>query len=279
MPITQKERKYLKNKHKGGKNNSKGAIYESYYATYMIASFMGQYITNLSNISLSSQLKNTFVDDLLIEESNAHKIYHQLKDVEKLAWRTGKHSLERDFSRQMEISQERKEDFELKLIYSNPNSAVSVIPDEIISCTSSMYFPSCLSINQLILSYPPFKEAIQNITVQCQAEDDELSGIASAILGAWNSVEQKDVTLKQISDIVRLKGKGYVNLKDYPTITVSDKCRDILGRFGIAFYENGPTLYWSRGHLKGEVLWTSEIEQNLQVANPVDFWDLIEILS
>ena len=26
MPITQKEKKYLKNKHKGGKNNSKGAI-------------------------------------------------------------------------------------------------------------------------------------------------------------------------------------------------------------------------------------------------------------
>jgi hypothetical protein len=29
MPITQKEKKYLKNKHKGGKNNSKGAIYEA----------------------------------------------------------------------------------------------------------------------------------------------------------------------------------------------------------------------------------------------------------
>ena len=45
MPITQKEKKYLKNKHKGGKNNSKGAIYESYYATYQIVSFMNQYIT------------------------------------------------------------------------------------------------------------------------------------------------------------------------------------------------------------------------------------------
>lgn len=46
MPITQKEKKYLKNKHKGGKNNSKGAIYESYYATYQIVSFMNQYITH-----------------------------------------------------------------------------------------------------------------------------------------------------------------------------------------------------------------------------------------
>lgn len=39
MSISPKERKYLKNKHKGGKNNSKGNIYESYYTTYCIADF------------------------------------------------------------------------------------------------------------------------------------------------------------------------------------------------------------------------------------------------
>ena len=86
MPITQKEKKYLKNKHKGGKNNSKGAIYESYYATYQIVSFMNQYITQLSNVHLTTQLHDAFVDDLFIEEPNAHKTYHQLKDVKDLTW-------------------------------------------------------------------------------------------------------------------------------------------------------------------------------------------------
>ena len=182
MPITQKEKKYLKNKHKGGKNNSKGAIYESYYATYQIVSFMNQYITQLSNVHLTTQLHDAFVDDLFIEEPNAHKTYHQLKDVKDLTWETSK--LKYDFKRQTEISSERNEKFKLKLIYSNPNSSVSTVPSEISSYTTSEYFPSCSSINQLILSHPIFKEAIQQITVSQHAENDELFGIAAAILGS-----------------------------------------------------------------------------------------------
>ena len=37
MPITETDRKYLKHKHVGGKNNDKGNKYESFYATYRIA--------------------------------------------------------------------------------------------------------------------------------------------------------------------------------------------------------------------------------------------------
>lgn len=277
MPITPKERKYLKNKHKGGKNNNKGAIYESYYATYQIASFMNQYITQLENVYLTSQSENTFVDDLVIEEPNARIIYHQLKDVKRLKWETGK--LTYDFKRQMEISCERHENFKLNLIYSDVNSSVSTIPSEFSLYTTSTHFPSSPSINQLIISYPQFKEAIQNITVSSQVEDDELSGIAAAILGAWNSVEQKNVSLQQISDIVRSKGKGYVNIKTYPTVEVSEGCKVILTRFGLDFYENGLNLYWSYHNLKGEVLWTKEKEQRLQESNPENIWDLIELLS
>lgn len=54
-----------------------------------------------------------------------------------------------------------------------------------------MLFPAEKSINQLILSYSPFKDAIQNISASGRAEDDELLGIAEAILGVWMSREQK----------------------------------------------------------------------------------------
>lgn len=192
MLITSDERKYLKNKHKGGKNNSKGSSYESFYATYLIASLMHQYATQMEEVYLSSQLENTFVDDLLIEKPTTRKIYHQLKNVVNLAWQTGKpRSLESDFKKQIEISTEKGENFELKLIFSNSKSTVSVIPAQIASSTTSEYFPACASINQLILSYPPFRDAIQLVMAQSQSGDDELSGVASAILGAWNSVEQK----------------------------------------------------------------------------------------
>jgi hypothetical protein bacD2_24866 len=70
MPISPQEKKYLKNKHKGGNNNSKGNIYESFYTTYCIALFMNSHITQLDSVHFTSQLEECFVDDLLIEESN-----------------------------------------------------------------------------------------------------------------------------------------------------------------------------------------------------------------
>lgn len=280
MPITSKERTYLKNKHKGGKNNSKGAYYESFYATYQIALFMHQYTMQMENVYFSTQLKDTFVDDLLIEEPATHKIYHQLKDVVNLTWQTGKlHSLEYDFRKQIEISTKKGEDFQLKLVYSNATSSVAAIPTQIALSTTSEHFPACASINQLILSYPPFREAIQLIMAQPQSGNDELSGVASAILGAWNSIEQKNVSLRQISDITHAIGKGYVNMKTYPTVTISDECKKILNRLGILFYANGSTVYWSYGNLKGEVIWTDKTEHSLQVANPTDIWSLMEVLS
>ena len=147
------------------------------------------------------------------------------------------------------------------------------------SYTTSEYFPSCSSINQLILSHPIFKEAIQQITVSQHAENDELFGIAAAILGAWNSVEQESVSLQQILDIVHSIGKGYVNIKTYPNVEISEKCKILLNQFGISFLEKGTTVYWSYHNMNGEVVWTSEIEQNLQKANPANIWDLMELLS
>ena len=124
MPITAEERTYLKNKHKGGKNNSKGAAYESFYATYKIALLIDRYIKQLDDVRLTSQLENCFVDDLLIVEPDAHRTYHQLKDVKDLTWNTKK--LRYDFKRQKDISSEVDENFELKLVHSN--STTMVIP-------------------------------------------------------------------------------------------------------------------------------------------------------
>ena len=281
MPITTQERKYLKNKHKGGKNNNKGATYENYYATYLIASFTHKYMTQMESVFLSSQLENAFVDDLLVNEtSTLLRTYHQLKDVARLTWRTGKGcSLETDFKRQMEISNEKGENFKLKLIYSKTDSPVSSVPNNLSPFTTSEYFPASHSINQLILSYPPFKDAIKQIMVQQEVPDDELSGAASAILGAWNSVNQNNVSLQNISDIVYSKGKGYVNIKTYPTVTVSYRCKEILNQFGLTFRENGLKIYWFYGNLQGEVIWTANTEQRLVDGNPTDIWSLIELLS
>lgn len=280
MPISTEERNYLKNKHRGGLNNSKGAVYENFYATYQIALLMNQYLSQLNEIYLTSQMEEVFVDDLLIRNLDTLLIYHQIKDVKGLTWAYGEsHSLLFDFTRQKEISMEKNERFCLKLVFSDLKSSVCKIPTEIEECTIVEYFPACTSINELILSHSSFKNAIQNIAIQEEVEDDELSGIASAILGAWCSVRQKNISLQQILDITYSKGKGFINIKTYPTIKISEVCKDILTRFELSFYTNGSTLYWSYHRLKGETIWTKELEFKLENADISNIWDLMEILS
>ena len=101
MPVTKAERNYLKRKHQGGRNNSKGASYESFYAVYCIASLMERYMQRLDDVCLSSQVEACFVDDLLVAGPDGKRIYHQLKDVKGLTWKAGR--LKSDFTRQMDL--------------------------------------------------------------------------------------------------------------------------------------------------------------------------------
>lgn len=86
MPITSEEQTYLTRKHQGGKNNDKGIMYEKFYTTYCIAVLVDKYSLRLNDVRLTSQVENVFVDDLLIEEPMAGKIYHQMKNVKGLTW-------------------------------------------------------------------------------------------------------------------------------------------------------------------------------------------------
>ena len=77
MPITDEERIYLKNKHRGGENNRKGSQYENFYAVYCIAKLMDECQSQLDAVHLTSQVEDVFVDDLLIEKPTLEKIYHR----------------------------------------------------------------------------------------------------------------------------------------------------------------------------------------------------------
>lgn len=277
MPIGESEKKYLRNKYKGGMNNKKGAMYENYYATYCIARLMNIHIKNLDNVYLTSQCENCFVDDLLINEPTLNS-YHQLKDVKDLTWNS---SITNDFKRQKEELTGRGENFLLKLIYSCPERDLETIPSEIKSCTVVERFPASKSINNLILSYPPFKEVILKISHPVCSEDDKLSGIASAILGVWESSDQKRVSLKQISERVRSIGNGYLNIKTYPNVQISTQCMDIFNNCQLKYHTSGIMLYWSNvtGNFKGEIEWTSKLEEKISSIRPTDFWELITLLS
>lgn len=82
----------------------------------------------------------------------------------------------------MEISKERGENFNLRLIYSSPNSTVANIPHDISEHTTASFFPACESLNQLLQSCEYFKKAIKTITTSDDIKDDQLFGVAGTLL-------------------------------------------------------------------------------------------------
>jgi hypothetical protein bacD2_24866 len=66
MVLTSDQKKYLEHKHQGGLNNQKGASYEDYYAVFQIVVYARKYKKSLDCVFFQTQLKDSFVDDLLI---------------------------------------------------------------------------------------------------------------------------------------------------------------------------------------------------------------------
>lgn len=272
MPITESERRYLKNKHKGGWNNEKGNRYEGYYAIYQIALLINTYYGNLDAVHLTSHVPDAFVDDLLISKPSC-RVYHQLKDVKDLSW--GYSNVKNDFKRQIDISKEQNEQFKLKLV--NSKRDFSNIPAEISEFTVLEYFPSYNTLDKLYWEYPEFRRAIENIAVPGRDNNDELMAIAITILGVWNSIDTP-VSLKDIVDKVR-KNNSYDSLKIYPSIELSDETKKVLDRLNVVYYVNGEILYWSFGNFSGKVIWTSEKEHLLIKSSPLNIVELIPLLS
>ena len=279
MPIRPTEKKYLKNKHRGGRSNAKGNLYEEYYAVYQLALLIDKYRSTPSNVYLSTQVPDTFVDDLLIVQEDSHKTYHQLKDVKNISWKSNK--LKYDFERQRDISSENGEQFALKIVYSDIDSSVSEVPETISECTTAEHFPSYPSIQSLYFGFQPFQEAVKSIAMSNHLTDNDFIGISGALLGAWGMVDsQSSTSLKEILDKVDSIGKGLININTYPSaIKVSDDCSALLRQIGVEYQTVGSSVYWSYGCFSGRSLWTKEIEDNIVAASPKVFKDIIDLLN
>ena len=278
MPIRTADKKYLKNKQKGGRNNAKGKQYEDFYAVYQLALLIDKYRSNPSVVYLSSQLSDTFVDDLLIEKEDSDKTYHQLKDVNNINWSYGK--LKYDFERQREISIENEEQFTLKIVYSDINSSIHQIPENISDCTTAEYFPSYPSTQLLYYGFQPFREAIKNIAIPSHSTDNELIGISGALLGAWGMVNnQLHTSLQEILENVDNIGRGFINMNIYPSADISESCSALFHQIGIDYQIHGSSLYWSYGYFNGCLPWTAAVEEKILTASPKDFKEIIDLLN
>lgn len=277
---SEEDSKYLDNKHKGGQNNQKGSLYEDFYAVYQIVSCIAKYKKSLDTIGFQTQLKDTFVDDLLIACPSSN-IYHQLKDTHTLKWTDGSsRTIQSDFEHQIADCKERDETFALKLVHSASKSNVADIPQTLTSYTSTELFPHADDINQLFLISIPFKKALSQISAKgITATDDELAIIATVFLGVWKGSN----TNSRISllDIVEKAGKIVtLNLSIYPDAVISDRCRQIFDAIADLSYRIcGRKLVWSMGFLNGTCRWTPDLENSIITNNPKTKREIAQLLT
>lgn len=99
---------YLKRKHLGGQNFSKGHTFENKFATAKIAEALYQYLLHNKSSKFQSPCQNFFVDDLVrLDNDDTHECW-QLKDSKSVYWGRGtKGTIAFDFGHQQTVSGER----------------------------------------------------------------------------------------------------------------------------------------------------------------------------
>lgn len=277
---SEEDAKYLANKHRGGENNQKGGLYEDLYAVYQIVSCIADYKTSLDVVAFQTQLKDTYVDDLLIAHPG-NNVYHQLKDTETLKWSSGSgRTIQSDFEHQIADCKERDESFALKLVYSAACSGVSEIPESIKDYTSVENFPHADDLNQLFFISGAFRESLKLISAKGDdSTDDELLAVAMVFLGAWKSSNSKERL--PLSNIVDFAGKAHnFNLSIYPDMKMSDECKMIFDAIpGLDYRLCGRELVWSLGFLNGTCQWTDSLEHSIISRKPTTKREIAELLK
>lgn len=193
---------YLKNKNRGGTNNSKGNSFENYFAIYLFAKLFNQ-STNFAGTLFSTQTFS-FVDDLVIEVNAANNAkFYQIKDVESLSWFGGNHPIQTDFEVQYHYSCSIGLIPELYMTVSREqvhDSLSSQLPESIKSFTKVLYFKTANSISNLLKHNVEFKTEITKICAISKPSFNILETVATIILGVWDASEKKSVPMNILLD-------------------------------------------------------------------------------
>lgn len=274
--ISKKDLEYLKNKHRGGRSNEKGNQYESFYAIRVLSNLLNRYQTDLSSVKLQSQVPLAFVDDLLIVVHDRHT-YHQIKDVKKLTWKTGKsHSIEYDFKRQRSLCRKKGENFYLKLVYSNDSDKIKIIPRGLGKCTSVEHFPATDDLNSLLLSEVGFQNDLRLLLYNGLALPlDKLLDLSTCLLGIWKRYSSGTiVSLQMIDQALSRIDPGYIG---NVSATVSPECDAVFQSIGVNYWVTGSNVNIQWGPLEASFKWSSDLQDLIVSSNPQTPIDLFNM--
>lgn len=287
MKLTKKAAIYLDKKLLGGAINEKGNKYESYFTVHQIVTNANLFPNSTSTIFISSQ-ENSFVDDLLVDNSSFRYLY-QLKTSKKLSWSLARimKTINFDFSIQRRIEIFYKRKFELGLVVSYSTLEANLkksLPKHLSSCTKIIYFPYHDSLPKQIINDSAFRLELEKLSGLTTPTTDKLESLAACILGFWSSTNKKKISLKSILSKVESLGYSFIKPRvihklSPATLTILDKIPDFK------YIEANGYLTWKykttdSGTIQYQIgsAEFNRIESDIQINNPADFSELEKLL-
>lgn len=285
MNLTHRQKEYLVNKHQGGINNQKGNAYEVIYETGEIMRLFAEGHDTKTTF-VASQMPDCFVDDFLIVLNKA-RTYHQIKDKKSLSWGKYEHGeLLFDFSWQKKLSRSNKENFKLKIVYSDSSCTVhtKAVPDPIKDVT----------LRENVTAYPTLTAYLQDSR---QLQDyicsvmyvpdgnytlDRQSLCIELIRSQWLELGQPGymVSLADIKTAYERKHTGFPNFKGPRDVTRTKEFTELLDSIDSFSYSvNGNILYWTFTKMNGSVAIDDQLQHNIVAANVKSAIDLIQLLN
>ena len=204
---------YLKRKHTGGINSSKGNRYEDIFAIYQI-SFLSRCVIECNQEIYILNQCFAFVDDLIIDWKNDRLLRHvQLKDSLNVSWGEELKSICDDFQKQYTLNQSICRESELSLVVSSndlQNRLTQNLPETIKSYSKVVYFPSEENLVKLINKDNNFKQAIEYLCAVDEPEPDKLECVATVLLGAWIASNKSKVSLMDVLQKAQQSTPSYI---------------------------------------------------------------------
>lgn len=287
MKLSEREKIYLKNKHKGGLNNEKGNKYENYFIVYKICHYLSQF-DNIDKIYFSTQTED-FIDDLLIN-LDENFTYFQLKSTNKLTWGNGKKikSLASDFylQRKKSLIDNKKSNF--RLVISNDDLRIKLNtsrPKSIKSVLEVLHFEYHEDLNSMIKKNNSFHDSLCKIMNIDAPSIDKLESLASTVYGAWGASTCKEVSIKEIFEKIKINQVSFIRSKD--VLDISDELDQVLSNIlGFRFIIENNFIKWTfkntdSGILRFEIGSDEfqQIEQQILDIRPTNFTNLEEIIT
>lgn len=282
---------YIKNKNRGGSNNSKGKEYEDFFAIYKLSEISKQVIEEGTDVKFFTQVK-TLVDDLVIDFPDL-RIHYQLKNKQtRIYWGNPDElkSIAYDFCLQYQINgSEGINKTQLYLVTQDETQQKRLnkeIPETIKNYTSAFYFFYSKNILEIVEVTPKFKEAIIYLSAFEEPEPDKIESVVKVLLGAWYSIDTSEVSVMRLLQEAQNCQPSYIRSFS-PDIELAPEVRSILDRIPRFQYNISKGFFhwdYADGLDRGTIVHNmhtshfKKIQESIKQHQPISFEELENFL-